>query len=150
LSNNMENSFVKELLGMKERMEALYSQNFQDVQEVSQPEDTLEVWRPMADVWETDQFWKALIDLPGVISDELQVLVQGQRLVVKGVRNTEMVSEKPEASSMERPSGHFARSFVLPEEIAGDRIKAELKLGVLTVVIPKNCKQSRKVTVRSE
>ncbi len=47
--------------------------------------------------------------------------------------------------SIETRSGSYTRSFALPEDILEDKIKAEMKDGVLRITLPKDPKKGRQV-----
>jgi HSP20 family molecular chaperone IbpA len=51
-------------------------------------------------------------------------------------------------TQQERPMGCFSRNFPFSESIAADQIQAEFKQGLLTIEVPKNARQSRKISVR--
>jgi HSP20 family protein len=77
-------------------------------------------------------------DLPGVKEGDLEVHLTGNRLTVKGKRESETKEEKEgQYYVYERSYGSFSRSFTLPTEIDAGGIRAELKDGVLTIDLPK-------------
>jgi HSP20 family protein len=77
-------------------------------------------------------------DMPGVKEQDLEVNLTGNRLSVKGKRESEAKEEKEGTFYVyERTYGSFSRTFTLPGEIDATKIRAELKEGVLTVDLPK-------------
>jgi HSP20 family protein len=143
------NPLVDELLVMKQRMDTLYAESFGATQKQNESPETKEDWVPALDILETEDAWMALIDLPGVADEDLQLEIENLRLTVKGVRRTGRARNNAQILQAERPSGRFNRVVTLPETAASDQVKAELINGVLTIEIPKNGQNVRKIPVRS-
>jgi len=66
-------------------------------------------------------------ELPGVKFEEIDIQRQGNRLTVKAEQ------EKKE----KRSYFSFQKSVTLPKDVDAEKIKAELKAGILTVTIPR-------------
>jgi HSP20 family protein len=80
---------------------------------------------PPADILETDDGFRLLLDLPGVQPGDVDVRFEDGELAVNARRTT-------------RTGGlSFARTFRVSERIAADKITADLKNGVLTLTLPK-------------
>ena len=105
-----------------------------------QPEEFV----PHFDVKETVEGYQVSADLPGVNEKDLSVHVTGNRLTVSGKREHEEKREGEHEYATERVFGSFTRSFVLPEEVDTDKVQAELKSGVLTLMLPRRPGQQRK------
>jgi HSP20 family protein len=86
------------------------------------------------DVRETPDEYLALVDLPGVKSEDVTIEVNDQVLTISGMR---VPVETGETQLVERPYGSFVRSLTLPKGVNSDEIKADYKDGVLEVHIPK-------------
>ena len=80
--------------------------------------------RPAVDIFEGDNDYLLLTDLPGAKEEQLQLRVDGQRLELK-----------VDAKSADDTA--YARSFELPEDIELQSIDAELRHGRLEVRLPK-------------
>jgi HSP20 family protein len=90
-------------------------------------------------------------DLPGVRQDDLDISVTGNRLTVSGHRDAEERDEHATYYAFERSYGTFTRSFTLPEGVDPDRVRADLKDGVLTLIVPKRPEaQPRKINLKAE
>ncbi len=135
-----ENTLIEQLHTMKQRMEVLFSESFKvervdadvrnaDAQAVS--------WEPLMDIWETADEWFLAADLPGVPDEDLHVELAEKYLTVRGKRTTSGGPEAMKAVRRERPAGTFSRTFALPEDAQEDSVKAELRHGVLTVIVSK-------------
>jgi len=92
---------------------------------------------PSFDIRETPEAYVFEADLPGIGQKDLDVNLTGNRLTVTGKRECGTRAEGENIYTMERSFGCFCRSFNLPEGVDADRIKGELKEGVLTLNLPK-------------
>jgi len=104
------------------------------------------------DVAETDQTFEVTLDLPGVKSDEVDIQINNNTLTVRGQRSEEKEEkdEKKQYHRVERYSGSFARSVMLPNAINEDETVAEFKDGVLKITIPKSDEaKPRKIAIKS-
>ena len=92
---------------------------------------------PAFDVKETKDSYVFKADLPGVKESDLEVNLVGSRLIVSGKREAEKEEKEDSYYAYERSYGSFTRAFTLPAEVDTAQVKAELKGGELTVVVPK-------------
>lgn len=105
---------------------------------------------PDFDVKETKDGFVFKADLPGVKESDLDVRLTQNRLTVSGKRESERTDKSDTFYTYERSFGSFTRAFTLPEGVDANKIKAELKEGVLTIELPKPPEmQPRKISVRS-
>lgn len=95
------------------------------------------VWTPRADISETDEEYRVMLDLPGVSKDEVDISVENQRLIVQGERKEEKREEDENYLRVERTHGSFYRSFPLPQAAELDHAQAEYDNGMLTIHVPK-------------
>ena len=151
MSNPADKALLEELMGMKKRMESLYAESFAENMPESSTEDHSSVWQPLVDVYETESEWTAVVDLPGVVEENLEVNVESSRLIIQGTRyGSAKQPDDAVAIRNERPLGRFRRELALPENLSGDQVKAEINRGVLTVQIAKQAQAVRKITVRHD
>jgi HSP20 family protein len=103
---------------------------------------------PDFEVKDTKEAFVFKADMPGVKPNELDVKLEQNRLTVSGKRTAER-SEKGESFYVcERSYGSFMRSFTLPDGVDADKTSADLRDGVLSIVIPKKPEaQPRKIDV---
>jgi len=78
---------------------------------------------PRVDVLETDDELVVLADFPGVAPSDLDIRFENGELAVHGRRENGVAS--------------YFRNFRINEQVAADKIEAELKQGVLTLRLPK-------------
>ncbi|MFM7563377.1 MAG: Hsp20/alpha crystallin family protein, partial [Planctomycetota bacterium] len=93
-------------------------------------------WATPWDVVETNEAFELMIDLPGIMPEDVQVEFNDGVLTVSGERKVVEAVEGRKVHRSERRAGPFSRSVKLPE-VDGERISAQFKHGVLTVVAPK-------------
>jgi HSP20 family protein len=94
-------------------------------------------YAPAFEVKETKEGFVFKADLPGVKEQDLEVTVTGPRLSISGKRQEEKETKEETYYAYERTYGSFTRSFTLPEGADIAHVKAELKAGELTIVVPK-------------
>jgi HSP20 family protein len=101
------------------------------------PAPDLPGYSPAFEVKETKEAFVFKADLPGIKEQDIEVNVAGNRLTISGKREAEKEDKGDTFYTYERSYGSFTRAFTLPEQTDGEHVKAELKNGELTVVIPK-------------
>ncbi len=92
---------------------------------------------PAFEIKETKEGYTFKADVPGVLDRDIDVTRTGNRLTVSGKRESEREDKGETYYAMERSYGSFTRTFTLPDGTDGEHIRADLKDGVLTVVVPK-------------
>lgn len=93
---------------------------------------------PMIDTKETETEYVIICDLPGMEQDKINIYIEGDRLVIKGVREVEKeIAGAQGAFRAERRFGSFQRAVPLPHNTEKAGMKAEYKNGVLTIIVPK-------------
>lgn len=92
---------------------------------------------PAFEVKETKEGYVFKADVPGVKDPDVEVTVTGNRLTISGKREAEKEEKEDTYYAYERSYGSFTRTFTLPAEVDTAHVKAELKAGELTVVVPK-------------
>lgn len=104
---------------------------------------------PALNVREDDQRLYVEAEVPGLGMKDLEILVQGNELTVKG-RRPAMEGENVVYHRRERGTGEFTRFLTLPVEVDPDRVEATLKDGVMIIVMPKaETARARKITVKT-
>ena len=102
------------------------------------------------EVKETKEGYLFKADVPGIKDNDLTINLSGNRLTVSGKREEEKKQETETYFSFERSYGSFTRSFTLPEGIDGDKVHANLKDGVLSILVPKKPEaQPKKVAIKT-
>ena len=91
---------------------------------------------PTTDIFETEQALTVMMEMPGVDKQNVEVTVENDVLSVGG-RIDFSKYEGLQPVYTEYNVGHYARSFQLSSKIDQGKITADLKDGVITLVLPK-------------
>jgi HSP20 family protein len=107
---------------------------------------------PAVDVTEDDTSYKLAAELPGMSEKEIEVVVSGDKLTLKGEKRQEKEQKEKNFYLSERSYGSFQRSFYVPEGVDREKIAADFSKGVLTITMPKTAKavnQQKKIEVKT-
>jgi HSP20 family protein len=94
-------------------------------------------WAPKVDVSETKDAVVVKAEIPGVEQKDINVSLQDQVLTIKGEKQHEKEEKDEKYHRVERSYGAFTRAFRMPAAVAGDKVTATFKDGMLTVTLPK-------------
>jgi HSP20 family protein len=92
---------------------------------------------PLINLTEDKDKYYVRAELPGVKSDELDIQVTGNNLAICGGRKIAAEEDGARYHRKEREAGTFSRMIGLPGEVDTDRVEADLKNGILTIVVSK-------------
>ena len=105
---------------------------------------------PLTNLSEDKENYYIRAELPGVKGDELDIQVTGQNLAISGERKIASEEDGARYHRREREAGTFSRMIGLPAEVDTDKVDANLKNGILTVVVPKaEIAKPKQITVSS-
>jgi HSP20 family protein len=93
-------------------------------------------WFPVVDIEETGDSYILRAELPGIRKEDVRITFDNNLLTIKGEKTTENERKQGNFHRLERSSGSFERSFILPGSIRPDSINAAYADGVLTVTLP--------------
>lgn len=88
---------------------------------------------PSIDVVENDGILKAVVELPGMDEKDVEVVLMGDTLTIKGEKKEEKKEKMEGYYCSERTYGSFHRVITLPKEVDPEKVEARFKNGVLTV-----------------
>lgn len=92
---------------------------------------------PPINLWEDGESFYVEAEMPGFEREEIEVLVEGGELKLRGRRQIDEGAEGSTHHRRERYTGEFNRIVDLPAEIESEAVSANLENGVLTVTLPK-------------
>lgn len=92
---------------------------------------------PAIDVTETQDEFIVVADVPGVDKKDLELSVAGNVLSLKGEKKDDREQSGGKFFRKETWSGTFRRTVALPDTVDPEKVRAELREGVLTVSIGK-------------
>jgi HSP20 family protein len=105
------------------------------------------LFQPQTDIFETSETLTLVLEMPGVDKGSVEVRVENDVLNIEGHVDFSKYDELQPLYT-EYNVGHYARSFRLSSKIEQEGISAELKDGVMTLVLPKAEKaKARKIKV---
>lgn len=104
------------------------------------------VFTPRVDILETEHELVMFADMPGVKQGGVDVRFENDELTIHGRR----IADGRQAFHLrESEPGDYFRSFRIAERLDGDKIRAELKNGVLSLHLPKaEAAKPRKIAVK--
>lgn len=87
--------------------------------------------------------------IAGVRPEDIDITVANDMVTIKGSRRKEETVSNDDYFYQECYWGSFSRSVIIPVDIDSEGIEADLKDGILTVIIPKAAKaKTKKVKVK--
>jgi HSP20 family protein len=110
-------------------------------------------FQPHIDVKESAKEITVSAELPGMDEKDIEVLLSGDSLTIKGEKKEEKEEKENNYYRMERRYGSFQRVIPLPVEIDTKKVDASFKKGILHVKLPKTTQaksSAKKITVKSE
>jgi HSP20 family protein len=145
MSNVRTNPF-REMAALQNVMDRLFYDTVQPLQERLVNEFNIAV-----DIYETDQGYTVLANLPGVQPENIDVRLENNLLHISVDTPEQTVhAEGTRMVVRERPTGRFSRRIQLPQHIDLERADASYDHGVLTLEIPKRPEaQPRVLTVKA-
>ena len=94
-------------------------------------------WQPAVDVSEDRDSVKIVAELPGVKPEDVKLSLENNMLTIRGEKRQEAEDRAGRVHRYERTYGAFERAFVLPSTVDGEKISADYRDGVLTILVPK-------------
>jgi len=108
-----------------------------------------EVRVPVVDLEDHGKEYVLKAEMPGFKKEDIEIEVQDSSIAITGRAGWKYDKQSKSYICKERACETFSREVALPEEINIDDVKADLKDGVLQVILTKKApKQKRKVTVK--
>ena len=99
-------------------------------------------WAPVIELRDEPNQYRAVVELPGVKREDLDITLQGTNLVIAGEKMNPVVPDEEQTEAVcllrgERRYGCFRREIPLPGGLRTDGVSATLTDGVLEVTVPK-------------
>ena len=99
-------------------------------------EDHPSRWWPALDGYEKDGKYFIRLELPGVEAKEVEVVAEGNSLIIKGERKNEKEVDEKNYFYRETSTGQFERRVTLPKGVDTTKIAARFEKGVLEISVP--------------
>ena len=94
-------------------------------------------WSPALDLYENGDHFVAVVELPGMRKEDIEISLHDGTLTISGERKREKSSNNDKAERSERYIGTFRRSIALPTRVDANKVSATYRDGILTVTLPK-------------
>jgi len=126
---------LRELLALKDRMNKI----IENAMSRSQYGGTADAgtWAPPVDIYESEDSVVVAVEVPGLSPSDIEVKISDNTLTLKGERKLEKGIQQENYHRIERSYGSFLRTFPLPAGVHASEAKAEYRLGILHIRIPK-------------
>jgi HSP20 family protein len=98
------------------------------------------LWQPAVDIYKCPEGWKIKFDLAGVKPEDIQVLISGDNLIVRGVRRDTVITEGWSYHQLEITYSRFERVLTLPCDLEQAELRSECTDGWLLLHI--DCEQA--------
>ena len=92
-------------------------------------------WTPALDLYQNNDNVIAVIELPGMRKEDIEISLHDGTLTIAGERKSE--TSDGAAERTERYVGKFRRSSTLPTRVDASKVSATYRDGILTVTLPK-------------
>lgn len=113
-------------------------------------EKKLEKFSPATDIVESDLGFYMYMDLPGVSRESLEIDLEENTLVITG-KAFSAQKDGEKFIDREFSEGEYIRRFTIADVVDREKIKANLKNGVLELFLPKMPEvQPRKIQISAE
>ena len=93
-------------------------------------------WSPALDLYESGDHFVAVVELPGMPKDVIDISLHDGTLTISGERKRESTNGET-AQRGERYVGTFRRSIALPTRVDASKVSATYQEGILKVTLPK-------------
>lgn len=125
------NSLWREIAEFEREIDRMFN-SFFSTQSV-----TDEGFTPAITVAERDNEFEVMVELPGVAKEDVKLSLENDVLTISGARKANGLPENARWLRNEIDHGRFTRSVRLPRGVKTEAISAELRDGILRVVLPK-------------
>jgi HSP20 family protein len=123
---------MREMMTLREAMDRLFDDAFTRPLSASGVSVV-----PAIDLYETADEVVVKANLPGLKSDDVQISITADVLSLRGEVKTTETRQEATYHVIERRSGAFERSIMLPTDVQTEKAKADFENGVLTITLPK-------------
>ena len=93
-------------------------------------------WSPALDLYESGDHFVAVVELPGMRKEDIEISLHDGTLTISGERKRESTNGE-KAERTEGYVGVFRRSIALPTRVDATKVSATYQEGILKVTLPK-------------
>jgi HSP20 family protein len=99
---------------------------------------------PRVDMIDFDDHLLLRAELPGIKKDDIELSISDDSVTIAVVRDVKKEKKEERFYRYELAHGAFERTLDLPKTVDPGKAKAELKDGILEIVLPKALKENRR------
>lgn len=114
----------------------LQVQQKREVDKAQEPTTPMRAFLPTADIFENEDALTVVLEMPGVDKSNIDVDIENGVLTVEGRIDFDKYKDMQPIYS-EYNVGPYRRSFRISSRVDQDKIKAEMRDGVITLILPK-------------
>jgi len=134
---------LREIMSMREMVDKFFEEPS------SLTRKTSDLFHPNVGIRENDKELVIEVDVPGVKEEDIDVEVEDDKVIIRGERKHKEETKREDYYHLESSYGAFSRVIGLPSYVDADKAQAEVKDGVLEIVIPKiEKRKARKLEVK--
>ncbi|MEE9384413.1 MAG: Hsp20/alpha crystallin family protein [Nannocystaceae bacterium] len=138
----------REATNLQSEINRLFDGFFSNSASVPQEAST---WGPPISVREGGKSILVECELPGIEAKDVDISVDDDILTIRGEKTEETKREDEEQYNFERRFGSFLRRIRLPAPVDSGHVEAVMKMGVLSVKLPKSQpRERRSIKVKSK
>ena len=119
------------------RIQSEINRLFNNLLDIGGPGQETGAWIPNADILETQDALVVMVELPGVVADELSLSVHGGNVILRGEKGRPDADEQVRFHAAERSYGRFRRVINLGAPVNTHQAEAVLRNGLLRIRFPK-------------
>jgi len=109
-----------------------------------------QTWVPNTDICEREDSVVVRVEVAGVPADRLEILVEEESLIIRGVRENPALGETAAGyrfRQLEIEYGPFQRVIPLPFAVDAERAEARLRHGILEIRLPRSLAAEQTIDV---
>jgi len=125
----------RHLSSLREEIDRLFESPLAELTQSSS--QFLSGWMPAVDLYEDKDNLHLKAELPGMSKDDIEISIHEGVLTLSGERKLSERQQAGEIFRSERALGRFQRTLTLPAQVNAEKVKAQYKDGILTVLLPK-------------
>jgi HSP20 family protein len=103
---------------------------------LNRPGQLFSGWSPALDLYQNNDNFVAVVELPGMRKEEIEISLHDGSLIIAGERKSSSLNGD-KAERTERYVGSFRRSISLPAPVDAEKVNATYRDGILIVTMPK-------------
>jgi HSP20 family protein len=137
---------MRDMMTLREAMDHLFDDAF------TRPLGNRESFVGVAvDLYQTPDEVVVKANLPGMKAEDVQITVTNDVLTLRGEFQQETKKDEASYHLLERHSGSFERSVILPASVQSEKASADFENGVLTIKLPKvEAVKPKTITVKAK